>query len=167
MRCIVAAIGVALTIGAASPSWALEPQNLVGTWKLLSNVRQAVGSDKVVDNLGAHPNGVMIITPEHRFIVILAAAGRKPANTTEEFAALQKSHLAYSGLITLSPDPDNPKGLKMVNKVDIAWNEEWTDSSQTRFLTLEGSRLTIRTAPIKNPFSGELAISTLVFERSK
>jgi hypothetical protein len=126
-----------------------------------------VGSDKVVDNLGARPNGVMIITPEHRFIYISTAEGRKPAKTTEEFAALQKSQLAYSGLITLTPNPDNPKGLKMINNVDIAWNEEWTGTGQTRFLSLEGNRLTIRTSQIKNPISGEMAISTLVFERSK
>ena len=55
----------------------------------------------------------------------------------------------------------------MVNKVDIAWNEEWTGTSQTRFLSLDGNHLTIRTAAIKNPISGEMAISTLVFERSK
>jgi hypothetical protein len=167
MKFVVTTIGIALMVGGASPLWALEPQDLVGTWKLLSNVRQVVDSDKLVDNLGAHPNGVMIITPEHRFVYIATAEGRKPAKTTEEFAALQKSELAYSGLVTFSPDPDNSKSLKMVNKVDIAWNEEWTGTSQTRFLSLDGNRLTIRTALIKNPISGEMAISTLVFERSK
>jgi hypothetical protein len=166
MRSIV--MGIALMIGAGGASWALEPQDAVGTWKLLSSVRQVAGSDKVVDNLGAHPNGVLIITPEHRFIVIFTAAeGRKPATTTEEFAALQRSQIAYSGLVTLSPDPDNPKGLKLLNKVDIAWNEEWNGTVQTRFLSLEGNHLTIRTPLIKNPYTGEIAISVLVFERSK
>ena len=161
-------IGFALLIGMGGASWALEPQDVVGTWKLLSSVRQVAGSDKVIDNLGAHPNGVLIITPEHRFIVIFTAAeGRRPATTTEEFAALQKSQIAYSGLATLSPDPDNPKGLKLLNKVDIAWNEEWTGTVQTRFLSFEGNRLTIRTPLIKNPYTGEMAISTLLFERSK
>jgi hypothetical protein len=74
-------------------------------------VRQVAGSDRVVDNLGAHPNGVMIITPEYRFIVIFTAAeGRKPAATTEEFAALKRSQIAYSGLVTLSPDPGISEG---------------------------------------------------------
>jgi hypothetical protein len=166
MKSIV--IGFALLIGMGGASWALEPQDVVGTWKLLSSVRQVAGSDKVIDNLGAHPNGVLIITPENRFIVIFTAAeGRRPATTTEEFAALQKSQIAYSGLATLSPDPDNPNGLKLLNKVDIAWNEEWTGTVQTRFLSLEGNRLTIRTPLIKNPYTGEMAISTLLFERSK
>jgi hypothetical protein len=36
-----------------------------------------------------------------------------------------------------------PGNAKTISKVDIAWNEEWTDTSQTRFLPLD-NRLTIR-----------------------
>jgi hypothetical protein len=42
-------------------------------------------------------------------------------------------------------DPNNSQGLKMINEVDIAWNEEWSGTSQTGFLSLDGNRLTIRT----------------------
>jgi hypothetical protein len=55
----------------------------------------------------------------------------------------------------------------MTNHVDIAWNEEWLNTDQVRTLMLEGRRLTIKTPPIKNPVSGYLAVSTLVFERTK
>jgi hypothetical protein len=151
----------------ASPASALTPEDIVGTWKLLSSVRQVQGADKVVNNLGAHPNGVLVITPDHRFIIIETADGRKAATTTEEFAGLQKSELAYSGRITFTPDPNNPQGLKMTNSVDIAWNEEWTGTDQVRFLSLDKDHLTIRTPLIKNPVSGEMAVATLVFERSK
>jgi Lipocalin-like domain len=157
---------VMCVLGAIGPAGALSLQDIAGTWKLLTSVRQAVGSDKVVDNLGAHPNGMLIVTAEGRFMIVETAEGRKPATTTEEFAALQKSELAYSGLITLSPDPQNPQGLKMVNHVDIAWNEEWVGTDQVRFLSLADGRLTIRTLPIKNPITGELAVATLVFERA-
>ena len=168
MRWIAMRIAViTLIIAMTGSAWALSPEDIVGTWKLLSTVRQVIGSDKVDNNLGAHPNGVMIVTPDHRFIIIETGDGRKPARTTEEFAALQKSELAFSGAATFSPDPDNPRGLKMVSVVDIAWNEEWTGTSQTRFLSLDGDRLTIRTSPSKNPYTGEMGISTLVFERSK
>jgi hypothetical protein len=131
---------------------------------VLSSVRRSEGGDKIINNLGEHPNGVMIITPDHRFIIIETMDGRKAASTTEEYAALQKSEIAYSGLATFSPDPYNPNGL---NKVDISWNEEWTGTNQTRFLSLDGNRLTIRTPLYKNPVTGEMAISTLVFELSK
>jgi hypothetical protein len=168
LKRIVTTIGlIALLIGATSQAWALSPEDLVGTWKLLSTVRQVVGSDKVVNNLGAHPNGIMIITRDYRFIIIETGDNRQAAKTTEEFAALQKSELAFSGLATFSPDPDNPQGLRMVSKVDISWNEEWTGTSQTRLLSLDGNRLTIHTLPSKNPYTGEIGISTLVFERSK
>jgi hypothetical protein len=154
-------------LAAPVPARALSPQEIVGTWNLLTSVRQVVGTDKTVDNLGAHPNGKLVITPEGRFIIIETAEGRKPANTMEEFAALQKSEIADSGLITVSPDWQNPQGLKMVIHVDIAWNEEWVGTDQVRFLSLDGDRLTIKTPPIKNPISGEMAVATLVFERSK
>ncbi|SHK17090.1 Lipocalin-like domain-containing protein [Bradyrhizobium lablabi] len=168
MQRIIASFGlIALMLGAADPASALSPEDLVGTWKMLSTVRQVEGSDKVIENLGEHPKGILIITQDHRFMIIETGDGRKAASTTEEFAALQKSELAYSGLVTFSPDPNNSQGLKMTNKVDIAWNEEWTGTDQTRFLSLDGNRLTIPTPLLKNPISGEMATSTLVFERSK
>ena len=49
----------------------------------------------------------------------------------------------------------------------VAWNEEWVGTDQVRSISIEGGRLVINTPPIKNPISGELAIATLVFERSK
>lgn len=153
--------------GATSQARALSPQDVIGTWKLLSTVRQVVGSDKVVNNLGVHPKGVMIITPDHRFMIIETGDGRAPAKTTEEFAALQRSELAFSGVAEFLADPDDPQGLKMVSQVDISWNEEWGGTIQTRFLSLDGNHLTIRTPPSKNPYTGELGVSTLVFERSK
>ena len=80
---------------------------------------------------------------------------------------MQKSELVYSGFVTFSPDPSNPQGLKMINQVDIAWNEDWTNTGQTHLLSLTSTQLTIRSALIKNSISGELATSTLVFERSR
>jgi len=158
---------VASTLYAASPAAALSAGDVIGTWKLISNVRQAVGSDKVVNNLGENPSGVLIITSESRFIVLFTAANRKPAKTPEEQAQLQKTHIAYTGLVSFEPDSTDASRLKMTNKVDIAWNAEWAGTTQIRFLSLQGNRLTIKTPVIKNPFTGEQAVATLVFERSK
>lgn len=101
-------LALTLWICAGGSAWALSADDVVGTWKVLSSVRQSEGGDKIINNLGEHPNGVMIITPDHRFIIIETMDGRKAASTTEEYAALQKSEIAYSGLATFSPDPYNP-----------------------------------------------------------
>lgn len=151
----------------SSAALALSPEDVVGTWKLISNVRQAAGSDKIENNLGENPSGVLILTREHRFIVLFTAADRKPATTMEERAALQNTHIAYTGLVTFEPDPSDASRLKMTNDVDIAWNAEWAGATQVRFLSLEGSRLTIKTPWIKNPYNGQQTVSTLIFERSK
>ncbi len=161
--CLSALMSGAFSEGAL----ALSPEELVGTWKLISFVREEVKTGKKADNLGAHPNGMLVLTPENRFVLVETAEGRKPSNTVEGLAALQKSMLAYSGKYTLSPDPQHPRGLKLINHVDMSWNEEWTGTEQVRFLSIESDRLVIRTPPIKNPISGELAISTLVWERWK
>jgi Lipocalin-like domain len=115
---ILAAAGIGSS-GAA----ALSAQEVVGTWKLLTSVRQEVASGRTVDNLGAHPNGILVITPEGRFIIIETGEGRRPAQTTEEFASLQKSEIAYAGMASFSADPQNPQALKMINHVDIAWTK--------------------------------------------
>jgi Lipocalin-like domain len=99
--------------------------------------------------------------------VLFTAADRKPASTTEERAALQNPHIAYTGLVAFEPDPSDASRLKMTNKVDIAWNAEWAGTTQVRFLSLEGNRLTIKTPLIKNPYTGQQTVSTLVFQRSR
>lgn len=151
----------------ALPALAISPDEVVGTWRLVSDVRQAVGSDKIENNLGEAPAGVLIITPEHRFIALFTAADRHPPRTTEDFARLQNSEIAYTGRVSFEPDPADPNRLKMTNKVDIAWNVEWAGSTQVRYLSIAGNQLTIRTPPIKNPYSGGNAVSTLVFERAR
>jgi hypothetical protein len=56
MQRIIASFGlIALTIGTAGPASALSPEDLVGTWKMLSTIRQVEGSDKIIENLGEHP----------------------------------------------------------------------------------------------------------------
>lgn len=162
--CLILVAAFSVFSSAAS---ALSADDIVGTWKLVSNIRQAVGSDKIENNLGEDPFGVLILTPEHRFIVLFTAADRKPATTTEERAVLQNTHVAYTGLATFEPDPSDASRIKMTNQVDIAWNVEWAGTTQVRFLSLEGSRLAIKTPPIKNLFTGEPAVSTLVFQRSR
>ena len=158
---------LAVLAGNSAPARALSPQDIVGTWKRVSTVRQVVGSNTIVDNLGPHPGGILIVTPDLRFVIVETGDGRKPAKTTEEYAALRTRELAFSGIATFSADPDRPNGLKMAGKVDLAWNEEWTGTTQTRFLSVEGNRLTIRTPPSKNPYTGEMGVSTLVWERPR
>ena len=99
-----------LALCTSGHAWAFSPEEVVGTWKMLSTVFQPTGSDKAVDNLGSHPKGILIITPDYRFMIIETGSDRKPAKTTEEFAALQRSELAYAGLVTFATDPENPRG---------------------------------------------------------
>ena len=55
----------------------------------------------------------------------------------------------------------------MSNSIDIAWNEEWVGTTQKRRLSLDGNHLKIINGPSRNPYTSEMGISTLMFERSK
>ena len=157
---------VGLTVLLSGAAAALTKDEIVGTWKLVSNVREDIHTGNKADNLGPNPIGTMIVTPDNRFMIVqVASQGRMASTAPAGQAALHKSMLAYTGIITLTPDP---QGLKMVNKVDISWNDAWTGTEQVRYLSMDGPRLVIKTAPIKNPFhEGEVTVSTLVWERSK
>lgn len=45
------ACSIAVAAFLATPALAISPQDVVGTWKLISNVRQAGGSETVENNL--------------------------------------------------------------------------------------------------------------------
>lgn len=168
LRRVVAAVGVLAVLAAgADPAAALSQQELVGTWKLVSSKFEQLDTGKTGDNLGARPSGILIITPESRFTVVMAGEGRKPGTSAEAAAALMRSMLAYTGPFTLEPDPQVPGGAKLTAHIDVSWNESFTGTDQIRFLTLAGDRLTIKTAAIISPVTGERQISTLVWQRSK
>jgi len=169
VKCVAAAAGLvaALLVAGAGSAAALSQPDLVGTWKLVSSKFEQLDTGKIGDNLGARPSGILIITPEGRFTVVMAGEGRKPGTTPEAAAALMRSMLAYSGPFTLEPDPQTPGGVKLTAHIDVSWNESYTGTDQIRFLTLADDRLTIKTAAIISPVTGERQISTLVWKRSK
>src|SRR5262245_57468383 len=59
-----------------SPTFAQEPHQLVGTWKLLS--QQAIVEGEAPQNtFGEHPKGYMIVTREGRVMALFTAEQRK------------------------------------------------------------------------------------------
>jgi hypothetical protein len=163
LACLLCLILGAFAADAAAPT----AQELVGTWKLISSRYEQLDTGKTGDNLGAHPSGVLIITPEHRFTVVMVGEGRQPGETPEAANLLMHSMLAYSGPFTIEPDPQNPDGVKLVAKIDVSWNQSYTGTDQLRLITLDGNRITIKTAAIISPVTGQRQIATLVWERSQ
>jgi hypothetical protein len=53
----------------------------------------------------------------------------------------------------------------VIHHVDISWNQAWTGTDQIRFYKLDGSILTITSAPNRNPVDGREGRSILVWEK--
>src|SRR5262249_8859182 len=144
-----------------SPKWATGQVSnpLFGTWRVTSFKLQVTGESEQRDILGPNPKGYIILTPEPRIMVFLAADGRQPPTNQAEAAAMLQSMAAYTGRITLEPD-------KFTNEVEISANQVFVGKPQVRYYILNGNTLTIQTPEQDTGMlPGKRAISILTFVR--
>ena len=133
--------------------------NLVGAWRLVSGYFVAQDTGDRRDIFGAEPFGRAVFDPNGRMLVLITPAGRSPAESTSEMAALYKSMAAYTGRWSID-------GEKFVTKVDGAWDPSWVGTEQVRYYTFDGETLSLRTAPIEHPaFAGQMVIGYLDWQR--
>lgn len=132
----------------AQPSETIASR-VLGTWKLVSVIREEVLSGVKTDLLGANPEGFITYGPDDRMMVIIVRSGRtKPAGNTATAAeadALFRIVISYAGTYTIS-------GNELTHHVDISWNQAWTGTKQLRIAKFEGNRVSLST-PV-SPGSG-------------
>jgi hypothetical protein len=134
-------------------------QQLVGTWKLVSAVMEDVQTEDQKLAWGEKPNGIIVLTPTSRWIVIQTAEGRQPPRTNEERADAFRSMLAYSGHY-------RTEGQQIIIKVDIAWDESWIGTEQVRSFRIDGDKLYIEAAPQPYAnFGGRVMRGILIWQR--
>jgi len=135
-----------------------DADDLVGVWKLESFSLQVLGGRPTVI-FGEHPIGYLILTVEGRMMTIITRADRKPATTVDERAALLGSMVSYTGRYTVEHD-------RIIIRPDVAWNEIYSGTEQIRYYTLNGDKLSIRTAEqLSVVLPGKKVIGTLTYER--
>ncbi|HTH52219.1 MAG TPA: lipocalin-like domain-containing protein [Pyrinomonadaceae bacterium] len=162
MMKITRSLGILLLVFCTFTFAPAQARQLVGTWKLVSEVVEVQSSGEKTAAMGESPSGYAVFTADGRATFIITADGRKPAKTVEERAALLDTLVAYSGTYTLDKD-------KWTTKVQVAWNPEWVGTEQTRFYELKGERLVV-TTPFRvmpNFRDKGSTRSILTFERSK
>jgi hypothetical protein len=134
---------------------------LLGTWKLVSAVREEIPSGAKTDLFGANPQGVLNYSPEGRMIALIAHGDRKAPNgkpTPAEAQALYGSMLSYAGAYTVEDDV-------VTHHVDISWNESFTGSKQKRHFKLDGNRLILSTPQSADPIEGKLSVRRMTWEK--
>lgn len=155
----IALLVLVVSVAVSAPVCAADPSELIGNWKLIS--WQVIAGNETQNPFGVHPKGYLIVTREGRVVAITTADSRKAGSTDAEWAALQKSMLAYSGKYRLEGDD-------FITTVDISWNENWNGTEQRRHYRIEGDRLFIETAPAPSIVApGTIDFRRLVWEREK
>ena len=139
-------------------------QKLIGTWKLVSYIREEIPSGAKSDVMGPHPSGYLIYGSDGRMMVIFVRSNRKKPDgavpTKPESDYLMKGLVSYTGTWVVEGD-------SLIHHVDVSWNESWTGTEQKRTYKLEGNRLSLATAPSLDPIEGKMSIRTLIWERVK
>ena len=158
-----AAKTVVLALLSLGPTIAFAGEReLVGAWTLKSFVREVSGTGERYNQLGEYPRGLLIYSGDGRMSVIITdgnrVAPRDEAPTDEERIKLHKSMIAYAGTYRI-------EGGKVINHIDIAWNEARLGSDQVRYYSIEGDILTLKTTPNKSPVDGREGVGILVWER--
>jgi Lipocalin-like domain len=139
-----------------------DKARLLGTWKLVSAVREEIPSGARTDMFGANPHGFINYSPDGRMIALITRRDRKaPANgraTPAEAEALYRSMLSYGGAFTVEGDV-------VTHHVDISWNESFTGGTQKRHFKLEQDRLILSTPQSRDPIDGKLSVRQMTWKR--
>jgi lipocalin-like protein len=150
----------------AGPTAEPPPRRILGTWKLLSYVREDAATGLRSDVMGPHPSGYINYAADGRMMVIIVGSERhKPAAavaTPGEAAALLSSMLAYAGTYTL----DTQAGT-VTHHIEVSWDETRTGESHVRSYRFEAQRLVLTTQPSRDPATGQPSVRTLTWEHVK
>ncbi|WP_315760657.1 lipocalin-like domain-containing protein [Sphingomonas sp. Y38-1Y] len=158
-----AALAVAIVLGACSveaPS--AKPNQVLGTWRMVSATIDPDG--RKAPAYGAQPSGMLVFTPEMRYIEVLTAGGEPPfasnargEGTDAENRRAMATSIAHFGTYTVDGN-----GVFTGNRVEGATFPNWVGNVRTRkelTLVVEGDRMTEQ---FQRPDGTRIAI---IFER--
>jgi len=135
---------------------------VLGTWRLLSYVRERLSDGHRHNQFGENPDGYIGYAPDGRMYAIFVRhdrmAPRDVVPTDEEGVQLLGTMVAYAGTFSLGTNV-------VVHHIDTSWNQAWTGTDQIRHFILEGDMLEITTAPYKSYLDGTLGRSILAWRR--
>jgi hypothetical protein len=159
------ALAVTVAIAFALIAVSAAEEDIVGTYRLVSDTRKVLDTGEVFYTYGKHPAGYIMYGKEGRMLVLVLKDDRpRPESiekaTPEQQATLFRSMLAYGGTYKFN-------GTRIEHHIDISWNELWTGTTMIRNVRKEGDKLIYTTDPA--PFSGDgkMSVVTLIWEKVK
>jgi Lipocalin-like domain len=135
---------------------------LLGTWTLVSALREEIPSGAKTDMFGQNPHGFINYGSDGRMIALITRRDRTAAAndraTPAEAEALFRSMLSYAGTFTVED------GV-VTHHVDISWNQSFTGGVQKRHFKLEGDRLILSTPQSHDPIDGKMSVRHMTWQR--
>jgi Lipocalin-like domain len=140
------------------------PSALLGTWKLVSAIREEVPSGVRTELFGADPVGYLNYGPDGRMMTVIVRSDRKrPAGHPigrDEAVQLFRGLMSYAGRFEV-------RGDEVFHHVDISANEIWTGTLQQRFCKVEGDKLSLTTPVNEDPIDGKVSIRSMIWKKVK
>lgn len=139
-----ALLALALSIPSAAFAQAGKPNEVLGTWRMMSATIDPGGQD--IPAYGERPNGLLVFTPDMHFVEVLtdaaippfASAARGEGTDAENRLAMARS-IGFFGTYTV-----DEKGVFSGNRVEGATFPNWVGSVRTRedlSLLVDGDRM--------------------------
>ena len=156
---------VVVFISIALRAVALEPGDVLGTWRLLSATSTVVATGEKTNSYGSDYSGYLTYGKDGRMSAILIYGARpKPSDLTkvsnEERLQLYRTMIAYAGTFSLEK-------TTVTHHIDISSNETWTGTAQVRNVKFEGETLVITTPAQPRSIDGLVSVGELKWVKVK
>jgi len=119
-------------------------QQLQGTWVLVSQYVDQEGQR--VEPFGANPRGMMVLTPDGHFSMILMTqtlpkfvSNNRVKGTAEEYRAVVEGSIANFGTYSILSEKDHLVSLKMM----ASTFPNWDGQDQKRVMTVAGDEMKV------------------------
>jgi hypothetical protein len=150
-------------IGAGYWPAAAAENALVGTWQLTNFWLTVVDTNETSRPYGDRPTGYIQYSPGGHMVMFLASGELKPpasrSYTDAERADVHRSIVgAYAGTYKV-------EGNTVTYHVLTSWRPEWIGHDQVRYFEINGTDLTIKTAPLTFSRTGQTIIGVLTLRR--
>ena len=144
----------------AVPAYAQQQnaKELVGSWKLVSLKAVGTGGQTSMP-LGDKPEGYVTITPNRMWLLFVDGTRKAPATaaaTDAENVAMMKTNAGWTG--TYTANEQTPDGVKVAVKVDTAVMQALANTDRVYFMKINAGKLSVKSAPIVIPMTGEKAV---------
>jgi hypothetical protein len=138
----------------------ISPEDLVGTWSLVSASSKSPQDDNNDAPYGEHPSGVLTYTSEGRVSALISYDGRKRLSMgggePSELAEAFRTFLAYAGRYSI-------RDGKVIHHVEISSIQNYVGRDLVRTLSYSGDRIVLVTPP--TPINGKVRTIALEWER--